>query len=87
MFRMLLNVQGEAIFFTRMNIQAQPAIPLIPSMFKMAAARRPENAPDKDAAEKNRAILRRGKGWFSYIVNWIIAHIPERQLLTCVKAG
>ena len=32
-------------------------MPLIPSILMIAAARRPENAPDKEAAEKNNAIL------------------------------
>lgn len=42
---------------TRMNIHAQPAFPRTPSMFSIAAANRPEKAPESDAAEKNRAIL------------------------------
>ena len=40
-----------------MKIHAQPAMPLIPSILMIAAASRPEKAPDKEAAEKNSAIL------------------------------
>ena len=42
---------------TIINIQAHPGLPLRPSMFWIAAAKRPEKAPDNDAVEKNRAIL------------------------------
>ena len=45
---------------TKMKIQAQPGLPLIPSMFSMAAASKPEKAPERDAAEKNIAILVEG---------------------------
>ena len=40
-----------------MNIHCQPDLPLSPSIFSIAAARRPEKAPDRDAAEKKIAIL------------------------------
>lgn len=42
---------------TKMKIHAHPGRPLKPSMFSMAAASKPENAPESEAAEKNRAIL------------------------------
>ena len=41
-----------------MKIHAQPAIPLMPSMFSIAAASSPENAPEREAMAKNIEILR-----------------------------
>ena len=46
---------------TRIKIHAQPGLPRTPSIFCIAAASRPEKAPDKDAAEKNNAILKPSK--------------------------
>ena len=44
-----------------MNIHAHPGLPWIPSIFSIAAASSPEKAPDKDAAEKKRDILKKSK--------------------------
>ena len=41
-----------------MKIHAQPAIPLMPSIFSIAAASSPENAPEREAMAKNIEILR-----------------------------
>ena len=43
---------------TRINIHAHPGLPPIPSIFKIAAARRPENADAKAYVENITAILR-----------------------------
>ena len=42
---------------TRMNTHAHPGLPPTPSMWMMAAARRPENADAKPAAEKAMEVL------------------------------
>ena len=42
---------------TRMNIQAHPGLPPIPSSWSMAAANNPEKAPANDADEKKAAML------------------------------
>jgi hypothetical protein len=43
---------------SRMNIHAQPDFLPIPSIFTIPKASRPENAPDKDAAEKKIDMLK-----------------------------
>lgn len=47
------KVQGVGTY--SMNIHAHPAFPPLPSMFNIAAARRPENAPAREVAEKKMA--------------------------------
>lgn len=42
---------------SRMKIQAQPGWPRIPSIFSMAAARRPPKEPERAAAEKKIAFV------------------------------
>jgi hypothetical protein len=42
---------------TRMNIHDQPALPRVPFIFRMAAANKPENAPERVEARKNVDIL------------------------------
>ena len=49
------------IYFTNINIHAHPGLPLIPSIFSIAAARNPEKAPDNDAIEEKRDILEKSK--------------------------
>lgn len=44
-----------------MKIQAQPCFPAVPSIPEIAAARRPENAPAKEDAEKKIEILFNGR--------------------------
>lgn len=51
-----LNVRYTNLI-TRINIHAHPGRPASPSIFDIAAARRPEKAPDKEAAAKNVEIL------------------------------
>jgi len=40
-----------------MKIQLQPGLPPIPSILMIPNASKPENAPDKEAAEKKADIL------------------------------
>jgi len=40
-----------------MNIHDQPGWPWVPSILMMAAASKPENAPEREAAAKNIDIL------------------------------
>lgn len=42
---------------TRMKIQAHPGFPPFPFMFMIAAASKPEKAPDSEADAKNVATL------------------------------
>ena len=49
------------LYITNINIHAHPGLPLIPSIFSIAAARNPEKAPDKDAIEEKRDILEKSK--------------------------
>ena len=56
----MVDIVGN-IYFTNINIHAHPGLPLIPSIFSIAAARNPEKAPDKDAIEEKRDILEKSK--------------------------
>lgn len=57
---------------TKINIHAQPGLPRTPSIFWIAAAKSPENAPESEAAEKNNAML--------YLVSKSV-HRSEQQIL------
>ena len=57
MIESALSVKLSTQKRTRMKIHAHPGFPPIPSMFWIAAASSPENAPDNDAKEKRDAIL------------------------------
>ena len=56
----MVDIVGN-IYFTNINIHAHPGLPLIPSIFSIAAARNQEKAPDKDAIEEKRDILEKSK--------------------------
>ena len=56
----MVGIVGN-IYFTNINIHAHPGLPLIPSIFSIAAARNTEKAPDKDAIEEKRDILEKSK--------------------------
>lgn len=65
-----------------MNIQAQPGLPLFPLISSIAAASKPEKAPDKEADAKKVATLSRGSSGGTIRVT---RYLPYLQSLARVK--